>query len=89
MAWQLLAIWAIVTLAVIWFLRDEKRRRSDAALQRAARYYAHAPKYRHVSANPVPMPETVLPRRSGGLTQEQRAFITALMAPQSRAPHSD
>ena len=81
MAWQLLAIWAIVTLAVIWFLRDEKRRRSDAALQRAARYYAHAPKYRHVSVAPVTQPP--LRPITSGLSREQREFFETLRRPKA------
>ena len=74
MAWELLAMWAIVIATVIWFIRDEKRLRADAELQRAARYYAHAPKYRHVAVEPVTEP-TLPPRRTGGLSSEQRAFI--------------
>lgn len=84
MAWQLLAIWAIVGVAVVWFVRDEKRLRQAADLQRAARYYAHAPKYRHVSAEPVVIQEAP-PRRTGGLSQEQRAYIETLTAPRNPA----
>ena len=74
MAWELLAMWAIVIATVIWFVRDEKRLRANAELQRAARYYAHAPKYRHVTVEPVAEP-TLPQRRTGGLSSEQRAFI--------------
>ncbi|SEP59468.1 hypothetical protein SAMN05428969_0034 [Devosia sp. YR412] len=75
MAWELLAIWLIVTGAVIWFIRDERRRRSEAHVARAARYYAHAPKYRHVPAElrNAPLP----PQPTGGLTEAQRAFFKA------------
>jgi hypothetical protein len=77
MAWELLAMWAIVIATVIWFIRDEKRLRAEAELKRAARYYAHAPQYRHVSVEPAEAP-ALPPRRTGGLTQVQRAFIAEL-----------
>ena len=83
MAWELLAMWAIVIVTIIWFIRDEKRLQAEADLELAARYYAHAPKYRHVSAEPT-APPAPPSRRTGGLSREQRAFIEALSA--SRAP---
>lgn len=74
MAWELLAMWVIVVATVIWFIRDERRLRAESELQRAARYYAHAPKYRHIAVEPAAAP--ALPhRRTGGLSSEQRAFI--------------
>ena len=77
MVWQLLAIWTIVIVTLIWFVRDEKRRVADAAMARAARYYAHAPRYRHAAPEPVVAPPAP-PRRSGGLSDEQRRFLKAL-----------
>ena len=57
MAWQILAMWGIVIVTITWFVRDERRLRADAALAKAARHYAHAPKYRHVTVDaPVPVP---------------------------------
>lgn len=56
MVWQLLGIVLIVVGAVVWFVRDERRRTSDRAIARAAQYYAHAPQYRHVWA-PLPEPK--------------------------------
>jgi len=76
MLWELLAIWAMVIVTLVWFFRDEKRRVADADLARAASYYAHAPKYRHVAAEPIPVPVPV--RRTGGLSEEQRAFLRTL-----------
>jgi len=74
MAWELLAMWGIVIATIIWFIRDERRLRAEAELKRAARYYAHAPQYRHVAVEPAAEP--VMPqRRTGGLSREQRAFI--------------
>ena len=85
MAWELLAILLIVAVAVTWFVRDEKRARADAEIERAARYYAHAPKYRHVSAEPVALPTAPVRPRTGGLSSEQRAFIEAFKASRSRS----
>lgn len=85
MAWELMAIWAIVIATTVWFFRDERRLRAEAELQRAARYYAHAPKYRHVAVEPVEAPAPAPQRRTGGLNREQRAFIAALTAPKASA----
>lgn len=74
MAWQLLAMWGIVIVTIVWFVRDERRLRADAALAKAARYYAHAPQYRHVAVDePVAAPA----RRLGGLTSRQREYLQA------------
>lgn len=76
MAWELFAIWAIVVATTVWFVRDEKRRRRDADIAYAARYYAHAPKYRHVTVEQaLPAPPA---RIYGGLSERQRAFLKAL-----------
>ena len=73
MAWQLVAIWMIVAAVVTWFIRDERRRRSDAELARAARYYAHAPQYQHRSVEAaVTVPSPVLRRT---LDDRDRAFM--------------
>lgn len=77
---ELLALWTIVVGTVIWFIRDEKRLRAEADIERAARYYAHAPKYRHVPARPTEPPAPPPRRPAGGLTAEQRAFMQALLA---------
>lgn len=77
MEWEVLAMWGIVGATMIWFIRDEKRLRADAALERAARYYAHAPQYRHVSPEPTELP--VPPAyRIGGLSDEQRTALRNL-----------
>ncbi|MFC3704936.1 hypothetical protein ACFOOL_09215 [Devosia honganensis] len=48
MAWQVLAIWIIVAASLVWFMRDERRRRL-AMLERRARHFATAPAFRHRS----------------------------------------
>ncbi|WP_332686511.1 hypothetical protein [Devosia sp.] len=77
MAWEILAIWAIVILTITWFVRDEKRLNAELAVARAARYYAHAPKYRHASVKATDGAAPTPPRRTGGLTETQRAFLKA------------
>jgi hypothetical protein len=74
MVWQVVAMWAIVIVTITWFVRDERRLRREAVLDRAARYYAHAPKYRY-SAPTLDEQPVAPPRRVGGLTQTQRAFL--------------
>ena len=76
MVWQVVAMWVIVIVTFTWFIRDERRLRADAALAKAARYYAHAPKYRHVTADqPVPAPAS----RVGGLTEAQRRALRGML----------
>lgn len=87
MAWELVAMWVIVIATVVWFVRDEKRLRAEAALERAARYYAHAPKYRHISTEPHQPPAAAPQRRTGGLSREQRAFIASMT--KAKAPALD
>lgn len=77
MVWQVVAIWAIVIGTITWFVRDERRLRRDAALTEAAAYYAHAPKYRHVVAEPAPVPTP--PARTGGLTEAQRKVLRGML----------
>ena len=76
MAWELLAIWAIVLATLTWFVRDERRLKAERELAEAAGYYAHASKYRHVAARPTPPPRP--PLRRGGLSAEQRAILQSL-----------
>lgn len=78
MAWQILAMWSIVIVTITWFVRDEKRQRRDNELAEAARYYAHAPKYRHVTAEPAVV-EAAPVRRVGGLSAAQREYMQSLL----------
>lgn len=84
MAWQILAMWAIVVATLLWFARDERRLRAEAAMVAAAAYYAHAPKYRF-QASPAP----ALPapsRRTGGLTDTQRRYLETLVQQSQTEP---
>lgn len=66
MAWELLAIWAIVGVAIAWFVRDE-RMQKKARLDAQARTYSADPQWRHQSAD-----------GKGALTAAQRAEIEIL-----------
>lgn len=82
MVLELLAMWAIVIATVTWFVRDERRLRSNAQLASAARYYAHAPKYRFGTRNVV---EPVAPKpRSTSLLRNDRAFFDELISRRNR-----
>ncbi|HTN60225.1 MAG TPA: hypothetical protein VL147_01565 [Devosia sp.] len=72
---QVLAVWLIVMTTIVWFMRDEKRRR-DGALSAQALAYAKAPHYRHPapaeSAPPMPI------ARQAGLRAADRAYFEVL-----------
>lgn len=58
MAWEVLAIWAIILVTTVWFARDERRSKREA-LEALAKLYATAPAYRHrlatvVASRPAP-----------------------------------
>lgn len=73
MAWELLAILALVASSLVWFAHDEKRRRMER-LDEQARYYATARPFRHRLAMPIrAMPR--VPARPRGLTDVQRKFL--------------
>ena len=73
MAWELLAIWLVVGVTLIAFVRSE-RRREMATLKARARHYALAPAYRHQSAE-GPLPQLSTPT---GLSQSDRLFLQTL-----------
>jgi O-acetyl-ADP-ribose deacetylase (regulator of RNase III) len=77
MVWQVLAMWTIVIATITWFVRDERRVRYEAAVAKAARYYAHAPKYRHMTAEPVAVPAPAA--RVGGLSPAQRKVLKGML----------
>jgi hypothetical protein len=83
MAWQLLAIWVITIGTVVWFVRDERRLRAEARLAVAARYYAHAPKYRFGARNVPPQPVPPKPR-TGSLLRSDRAYFDQLISQRAR-----
>lgn len=43
MIWEVLAIWAIVIAAVIWFIRDERRLAWERLEGQARRFAVHPP----------------------------------------------
>lgn len=84
MAWEIVAIWAIVIGTLIWFRRDEDRLRSRK-LAAQARYFATAAPYRHrqkpaaLTNGPVP-PQAQVHRRYLDAIRAKRD--SAVMAPQ-------
>lgn len=71
MAWELLAIWAIVAAALAWFFRDE-RKEQNRKLNERAREFATTPAWH--APRPV-QPVQVTPRDSQRQTEIQRRFI--------------
>ena len=51
MAWELIAVWAIVIATLIWFVRDERRRHARK-LDAMARHFATAAAWRHRVTRP-------------------------------------
>lgn len=49
MAWEVLAIWAIVLTTIIWFVSDERRERANR-LDEQALNFATSPAWRHREA---------------------------------------
>lgn len=78
MAWQILAMWAVVMATIVWFVRDERRLLANAAMAQAAYYYSRAPQYRYQSSESETPPAPPKPvNRTGGLTPTQREFLQA------------
>lgn len=70
MAWELAAIWLIVAATIVWFVRDEGRRRLGR-LTEQARVYATASSWQHrEAAGPI---SAAQPGREA-LTDIQRKF---------------
>lgn len=86
MAWQLVAIWFVVAAATAWFVRDERRRQGDADLARAARYYAHIPRPRHVAPTTASVELPTLRRQ--GLLHSDRAYFDRYLAARIARPFS-
>lgn len=79
MAWQVLAIWAIVVSTIVWFIGDERRLEADRDLARATRYYAHATPFR---TRPEP---ALQPRpRAGAIRYTDRAYFDRVLSGELR-----
>ncbi|MGV8954531.1 MAG: hypothetical protein ACOH2M_25770 [Cypionkella sp.] len=73
MVWQLLAMWLIVAVTLVWFVRDERHRR-DLKLRLQALRFAVTPHYRNRPSPPEPEVGPP-PVRRAGLSAENRAFL--------------
>ena len=73
MVWQLVAMWLIVGVTVVWFVRDE-RRLHDTKLRLQALRFATKPHYRDTVRQLESEPAIPAPRQAG-LSAENRAFM--------------
>ena len=74
MDWQIIAIWLIAGVSIVYFLRSEKRQ-SFANLAEKARSFAMDPAYRHRPTAPVSGQQSYVPT---GLSQSDRVFLEAI-----------
>lgn len=75
MAWEVVAIWLVVAVTLIVFVRSEKQREM-AALRARARHFATAPAYRHHSLEASHAPRH--PYVPMGLAASDRLFLEDL-----------
>lgn len=83
MAWEILAIWAIVMATIAWFVHDERKLIANATMAQAGLFYAPP-----AQRNPAPHEEDTAiaekvaagPRVSArqGLNSAQRDFLRVL-----------
>lgn len=73
MIWQLLAMWLIVAVTIVWFVRDERQRR-DLKLRLQAAHFAVTPHYRASYVEPQPEPARP-PLQRPTLSAANRAFL--------------
>ena len=71
MIWQLLAMWLIVAVTIVWFVRDEGQRR-DLKQRLQAQRFAATPHYRGPYREPEMAPP---PLRRRTLSAADRAFL--------------
>tara|TARA_R110002020_G_scaffold102381_2_gene240448 strand:+ start:1228 stop:1479 length:252 start_codon:yes stop_codon:yes gene_type:complete len=79
MAWQIVAIWAVVMVTITWFVRDERRLIANASLAQA-RFLYGPPHYT------APVPEAAAASATAAapgrpireLGRDGRAFLEAL-----------
>ena len=71
MVWELLAIWAVIAAAFVWFLRDERKVQRQKLYERA-RALARTPAW-HQTRTAAPAPVT--PRDPQRQTEIQRKFL--------------
>lgn len=71
MVWELLAIWAVIAAAFVWFLRDERKAQRQKLYERA-RALATTPAW-HQPRTAAPAPVT--PRDPQRQTEIQRKFL--------------
>lgn len=76
MIWQLLLMWVLVVATLVWFIRDERRRKAEAAQAKARQFNSTRPRGPIFGPGSVPVPLDA--RRTGGLTAKQRRDLMKL-----------
>lgn len=71
MAWELLAIWAVVAAVIVWFFREERKEKNDRLNERA-REFARTPAW-HTPRPVQPIP--VARHDTQRMTEIHRKFI--------------
>ena len=74
MAWQILAIWALVMASIAWFVRDERRLIANATMAQAAFLYPPSSPG-HDADDDSESPQT---GRRAELSSVEREFLQAL-----------
>jgi hypothetical protein len=77
MVFQLLAMWLIVVVTLVWFVRDE-RQRGAGKLRLQALHFAAAPHYRGAYREPEAVSPP--PLRRPTLSAADRAFLEAFVS---------
>ena len=75
MAWQILAIWALVMASIAWFVRDERRLIANASMAQAAFLYPPSSHGDDADEDNAAAPQT---GRRAGLSSVEREFLQAL-----------
>ena len=82
MAWEIVAVWAIVVPVVIWFWNDEKAIRHRLLNARAQRFATHPFRRSDVSHEDETLASTRAERAAapviGDLEEHERAFVRAI-----------
>lgn len=76
MIWQVLLMWVLVIATLVWFVRDERRLKAEAAQAQARQFNRTRP--RGPIFGPRPMDVPLAARRTGGLTVAQRCALMTL-----------
>lgn len=75
---EIAAIWVIVLVTTVWFVRDERRLQEERVRARA-RHFALSPAHRYKAPADAPVPVSVaVPNR--GLSSAQRRYLQSYLS---------